>query len=64
MFCAFTRPRYQVSVYSTTGPLVITYHGIAFVNLRPSNNKINNEHIVHHILTGFNKVFATEKYVY
>ena len=22
MFCAYTRPRYQVSVYSTIGPLV------------------------------------------
>ena len=22
MFCAFTRPRYQVSVYRTIGPLV------------------------------------------
>ena len=23
MFCAYTRPRYQVSVYRTIGPLVI-----------------------------------------
>ena len=23
MFCAYTRPRYQVSVYKTIGPLVI-----------------------------------------
>ena len=24
MFCAYTRPRYQVSVYRTNGPLVIS----------------------------------------
>ena len=28
MFCAYTRPRYQVSVYTTIGPLVTIYgHG-------------------------------------
>ena len=25
MFCAFTRPRYQVSVYKTIGPLVLIH---------------------------------------
>ena len=25
MFCAYTRPRYQVSVYRTIGPLVYMY---------------------------------------
>ena len=25
MFCAFTRPRYQVSVYRTIGPLVVYF---------------------------------------
>ena len=25
MFCAFTTPRYQVSVYKTIGPLVVQY---------------------------------------
>ena len=31
MFCASTRPRYQVSVYRNTGPLVL--------NMKPSKGK-------------------------
>ena len=31
MFCASTRPRYQVSVYRNTGPLVL--------NMKPDNGK-------------------------
>ena len=27
MFCAYTRPRYQVSVYRTIGPLVVVLLG-------------------------------------
>ena len=26
MFCAYTRPKYQVSVYRTIGPLVLSPH--------------------------------------
>ena len=28
MFCAYTRPRYQVSVYRTIGPLVYSKTGV------------------------------------
>ena len=31
MFCAFTRPRYQVSVYRTIGPLVSVWDRKLFV---------------------------------
>ena len=30
MFCAYTRSRYQVSVYSTIGPLVLSCYLILF----------------------------------
>ena len=28
MFCAYTRPRYQMSVYKTIGPLVLSLFSI------------------------------------
>ena len=31
MFCAYTRPRYQVSIYRTIGPLVYIKQPISFV---------------------------------
>ena len=30
MFCALLRPRYQVSVYRTIGPLVVYLHTVVF----------------------------------
>ena len=31
MFCTFTRPRYQVSVYRTIGPLDVKFYHIFIV---------------------------------
>ena len=31
MFCAYTRPRYQVSVYRTIGPLFVFFFQVAGV---------------------------------
>ena len=31
MLCAYTRPRYQVSVYRTIGPLVLHMHKAGFL---------------------------------
>ena len=38
MFCASTRPRYQVSVYRNTGTLVL--------NMKPSKGKLEENHMV------------------
>ena len=35
MFCAYTRPRYQVSVYRTIGPLVLTSFQKLFCQSKP-----------------------------
>ena len=45
MFCAYTRPRYQVSVYRTIGPLVILILqlGIAVEFAKITNLK--NKHV-------------------
>ena len=32
MFCAFTRPKYQVSVYRTIGHLVLLWHSLSLQN--------------------------------
>ena len=34
MFCAYTRPRYQVSVYRTIGPLVQVLYVLCFTRPR------------------------------
>ena len=34
MFCAYIRPRYQVSVYRTIGPLVSVFETTALLNLQ------------------------------
>ena len=41
MFCAFTRPRYQVSVYRTIGPLLIIYLHKINNNDFSFNDKLN-----------------------
>ena len=38
MFCAYTRPRYQVCVYRTIGPLVFIFHRTVNLSLRLKNN--------------------------
>ena len=39
MFCAFTRLRYQVSVYRYIGPLVIYIHLVNLAHVSLINNK-------------------------
>ena len=40
MFCVYTRPRYQVSVYSTIGPLVVVIIIIIIIIIPPHSRVI------------------------
>ena len=50
MFCAYTRPRYQISVYKTIGPLVLLYAVETITLLSEQNKKScqihNNKHTI------------------
>ena len=50
MFCAYTRPRYQVSVYRTIGPLVLI----------TSDFSISLLHYASELLTPIDFLFVSE----
>ena len=46
MFCAYTRPRYQVSVYRTIGPLVCLFFLVLFCYIYTMRHKFSNFHLI------------------
>ena len=53
MFCAYTRPRYQVSVYRTIGPLVYFARKIDYMTFLVDDNQAN-------VIEAFN---STSRYI-
>ena len=46
MFCAYSRPRYQVRVYRTIGPLVVIINILALIKIK-QHKQIDNLRNIH-----------------
>ena len=55
MFCSYTRPRYQVSIYKTTGPLVLIFSQNIESSISMSTRNLCNEAVLTHNLCFENK---------